>query len=152
LVGEGVSHNKTTKRREIAVIGNIFVNLPVKDLDRSKDFFTKLGFGLNLQFTDENAACIVIGDNIFAMLLREEFFKGFSKKEICDTSSCNEAIIALSADSREGVDAVATSALEAGASEVRGANDLGFMYSRDFLDPDGHMWEVLWMDPNHLEK
>ena len=95
----------------------IFVNLPVKDLNRSVDFFTKLGFNFNPQFTDENATCMIIGEGIFVMLLVEKFFKSFTKKEICDTSKNTEAILALSVESKEKVDQMMGKALEAGGSE-----------------------------------
>ena len=129
----------------------IFVNLPVKDLERSKKFFTALGYSFNPQFTDENAACLVISDDIYAMLLTEPFFKGFMKKEIADSSKTTEVIIALSADSKAEVDQLADKAIEAGAKPVMDPSDLGFMYSRSFLDPDGHHWEVFWMDPAHIQ-
>ncbi len=127
----------------------IFVNLPVKDLDKSKEFFTKIGFSINLQFTDEKAACVVISEDIYAMILREEFFKTFiPKKEIADATKTTEVLMALSADSKEKVDEMADKALAAGASKLREPEDHGFMYSRSFQDPDGHIWEVLWMDMN----
>jgi predicted lactoylglutathione lyase len=125
----------------------IFVNLPVKDLDRSKAFFTELGYTFNDQFTDENAACLVISDDIFAMLLVEPFFKTFTTKEVSDTSTSAEAIIALSADSRAAVDELADRALAAGGKPSMEPSDMGFMYARSFQDPDGHLWEVIWMDP-----
>jgi uncharacterized protein len=125
----------------------IFVNLPVKDLDRSKAFFAELGYTFNEQFTDENAACLVISDDIFAMLLVEPFFKTFTTKEVSDTSTTAEAIIALSADSRAAVDELADRALAAGGKPSMEPSDLGFMYGRSFQDLDGHLWEVVWMDP-----
>jgi uncharacterized protein len=125
----------------------IFVNLPVKDLERSKEFFTALGYTFNPQFTDENAACLVISDAIFAMLLTEPYFKGFTKKELPDTSKSAEVIVALSADSREEVDTLVDKAMAAGGQPSIATQDLGFMYSRSFQDPDGHAWEVVWMDP-----
>jgi predicted lactoylglutathione lyase len=128
----------------------IFVNLPVKDLARSREFFTALGYSFNEQFTDENATCLVISDTIFAMLLVEPFFKTFTTRDVADTSQVAEALIALSADSREEVDALVGKAFEAGAGTAGPVQDLGFMYSRSFLDLDGHQWEVLWMDPSHV--
>jgi uncharacterized protein len=125
----------------------IFVNLPVKDLDRSKKFFSDLGYSFNPQFTDENAACLVISDAIFAMLLTEPFFKGFTKQDVSDTSKSNEVIVALSADSREEVDTLVDKAMAAGGRPSIDTQDHGFMYSRSFQDPDGHSWEVVWMDP-----
>lgn len=129
----------------------IFVNLPVSDLERAKAFYTALGFDINPQFTDENAACVVISDTIFAMLLTKPFFSNFTSKAVADTSSSVAAINALSNDSREAVDALADKAILAGGTETRDRQDLGFMYSRGFQDPDGNMWETLWMDPGHVQ-
>ncbi len=124
----------------------IFVNLPVKDLNRSVAFFTRLGFTFNPQFTDENATSMVIGEDIFVMLLLEKFFKTFTPKEICDTQKSTEVIIALSADSRAKVDEMADTALQAGGKPSSPTQDLGWMYSRAFQDPDGHLWEIAYMD------
>jgi hypothetical protein len=129
----------------------IFVNLPVKDLNRSIDFFTKLGFSFNKQFTDQNATCMIVGEDIFVMLLVEKFFKTFIKKEICNTTKSTEAIIALSAESRDKVDQLTAKALEAGGIEPRAPQDHGFMYGRSFEDPDGHLWEVFYMDPSMMK-
>lgn len=128
----------------------IFVNLPVKDLKRSVDFFTKLGYTFNPQFTDENATCMIISGDIYVMLLVEKFFKSFTKQEICDTTKCNEAIICLSADSREDVDAHVKKAADAGAATPYPVQDLGFMYGHGFRDLDGHLWEINWMDMNAM--
>lgn len=125
----------------------IFVNLPVKDLDRSKAFFTALGYRFDENFTDENATCLVITDDIYAMLLTEPFFKGFTKKEIADPATSTEAILALSVDNRADVDEIVDKALAAGGGAANEPNDQGFMYGRSFLDPDGHQWEIFWMDP-----
>jgi predicted lactoylglutathione lyase len=125
----------------------IFVNLPVKDLQKSIGFFTKLGYTFNLNFTNENATCMIISESIYAMLLAEPFFKTFTKKEICDTSKNIEAIIALSCDSRAAVDELGQKAEEAGARIPKPADDQGFMYTRSFEDPDGHLWEIFYMDP-----
>jgi|SRR5437867_4461546 len=124
----------------------IFVNLPVKDLNKSKEFFARLGFSFNEQFTDDKAACLVIGENIFAMLLREEFFKTFTKKEIADAKKTTEALIAIDAESRQQVDDMVKKAAEAGGSIYRDAEDHGWMYGHGFADLDGHQWEVLYMD------
>ncbi len=124
----------------------IFVNLPIKDLKKSMDFFGKLGFEFNLQFTDEKATCMVISDTIFVMLLQEEFFKTFTTKEIADAKKSTEAIIALSADSREEVDELTEKAIAAGGAKSMDPQDHGWMYSRSFQDIDGHMWEVVYMD------
>jgi uncharacterized protein len=123
----------------------IFVNLPVKDLNKTKEFFKSIGYEFNAQFTDEKAACMVIGDNIYAMLLVESFFQTFIKKEITDASKQTEVIVALSADSREQVDEIANKAAAAGAKGYEPV-DHGFMYSRSFEDLDGHLWEYVYMD------
>ena len=129
----------------------IFVNLPVKNLDKSKEFFGKLGYSFNAQFTDENAASMVISDDIYAMLLTEPFFKTFTNKEIVDARKSTEVLIALSADSKAEVDALVGKAITAGAKEPRDPQDLGFMYGRAFEDPDGHIWEIMWMDPKTID-
>jgi predicted lactoylglutathione lyase len=125
---------------------NIFINLPVKDLKKSMEFFTKIGFEFNMQFTDDNAACLVISDKIFVMLLVESFFQTFTKKEIADATKTTEALICLSADSRESVDDIVNKALAAGGSPSNEPMDQGFMYGWSFQDLDGHMWEVAYMD------
>ncbi|ANA79593.1 Glyoxalase/bleomycin resistance protein/dioxygenase [Paenibacillus vortex V453] len=130
---------------------NIFVNLPVKDLEKTKEFFSKIGFEFNAQFTDKNAACLVIGDNIFAMLLTEDYFKTFTKKDLSNAANTTEVILALSADSREQVDEIVNHALAAGGSPSNDPVDHGFMYGWSFQDPDGHLWEVMYMDPGHVE-
>jgi predicted lactoylglutathione lyase len=128
----------------------IFVNLPVKDLNKAIEFFTKLGFTFNPQFTDENATCMIVGDNIFVMLLVEDFFKTFIKKEICDATKSTEVLLALSAESREMVDEMVSKAIEAGGTEPREPQDHGWMYGRSFEDVDGHIWEILYMDESAL--
>ena len=130
----------------------IFVNLPVKDLSKSIAFFTHLGFSFNPQFTDEKATCMIINDDAYVMLLVESFFKTFTKKEITDAQKSAEAILALSADSREKVDEMANKALEAGGAASLAPQDHGFMYQRSFQDPDGHLWEVLWMNPDAIHQ
>jgi len=130
----------------------IFVNLPVKDLAKSREFFSRLGYSFNAQFSDENAACLVISDDIFAMLLREPFFKSFTKKEIADSRTSTETMIALSADSRARVDELTDKALAAGGTPAGETQDHGFMYGRAFYDLDGHHWEVVWMDPAAIEQ
>lgn len=124
----------------------IFVNLPVKDLKKSIEFFTKLSYTFNPQFTDENATCMIVGDNIFVMLLVEPFFKSFTKREIADTSKSNEAIICLSADNREEVDYMVKKALEAGGTAPGEIQDYGWMYNHGFTDLDGHCWEYSYID------
>lgn len=125
----------------------IFVNLPVKDLNKSVTFFTKLGFSFNAQFTDENATCMVISEDIFVMLLVEPFFKNFTKKEIADARKTTESIICLSAESRAEVDEMVSRALAAGGTAPNEKQDQGYMYGHGFEDVDGHLWEVMWMDP-----
>ncbi|MFJ8695459.1 VOC family protein [Streptomyces roseolilacinus] len=131
----------------------IFVNLPVKDLDAAKGFWTELGYSFNPQFTDENAACLVFSDTIFAMLLTEPFFKTFTKKEIADASASTETIIALSAESRARVDELADKALAAGGTPAYEPQEYGdAMYSRSFQDLDHHIWEVVWMDVEKMRE
>ena len=126
----------------------IFVNLPVKDLNKSIEFFTKLGFKFNPQFTDENATCMIVGEDIFVMLLVNKYFKTFTKKEICDATKNTEVILALSADSKEEVDDLVNKALKAGGTAFNGIQDQGFMYNGSFQDLDGHLWETIYMDPS----
>ena len=125
----------------------IFMNLPVKDLDRSVQFFTALGFTFNQDYTDQNATCMVVNDDAYVMLLVEKFFQTFTSKEIVDATSATEAIMAFSVDSRDAVDQMVSKALDAGGTESQPVQDYGFMYSHSFQDPDGHLWEVMWMDP-----
>ena len=125
----------------------IFVNLPVKNLNKSIEFFTKLGFSFNQQFTDEKATCMIVSDDIFVMLLVEPYFKTFTKKEIADANKTTEVLICLSADSREAVDEMVSKAIAAGGSAPNDKQDHGFMYGHGFQDLDGHLWEVMWMDP-----
>ena len=129
----------------------IFVNLPVKDLDKSKAFFGKLGYTFNAQFTDATAACMVITDDIYAMLLTEAKFKEFSKKPIADAHKTTEVLIALSMDSKDEVNRVVDAAIKAGGGEARDPQDYGFMFLRSFSDLDGHVWEIFWMDPKHVQ-
>jgi predicted lactoylglutathione lyase len=130
----------------------VFINLPVESLDKSIDFFTKLGFEFNAQFTDDKATCMVLSDEAYVMLLVRDFFKTFTSKEVADTATHVEAICALSADSRDEVDWLVDAALAAGAQPAGQAQDHGFMYGRSFCDLDGHAWEVIWMDPAHIEQ
>ena len=128
----------------------IFVNLPVKDLNKSIRFFTKPGFTFNPQFTDDKATCMISGENIFTILLMEERFKDFTKMEICDVTKNTEVLIALDADSREKADEMVYKALEAGGSIYTEPQDHGWMYQHSFADPDGHQWEILWMYPGAI--
>jgi hypothetical protein len=124
----------------------IFVNLPVKDLKKSVDFFTKVGFEFNVNFTDESATCMIIGENIYAMLLVEDRFQSFISKKISNAADTAEVIVALSVDSREQVDLIVQAALDAGAKPYNDPQDHGFMYGWSFQDLDDHLWEVSYMD------
>lgn len=124
----------------------IFVNLPVEDLKKSMEFFKKLGFDFNMQFTDDTAACLVLGENLYAMLLTKKRFKDFTRKEIVDAHKNTEVLIALDAESRESVDEIVEKALKAGAYTYRDPSDYGWMYERSFADLDGHQWEIVYMD------
>ena len=129
----------------------IFVNLPVKDLNRSIEFFTKLGFSFNQQFTDETATCMIVTDDIFAMLLTEEKFKTFIPKEICDAKKYTEVLVALSYDNRSDVDDMVRKAVAAGGSTYNEPHDHGFMYTHGFQDLDGHIWEIFYMEPSFVK-
>ena len=125
----------------------IFVNLPVRDLAASQRFFIALGYHFNPQFTDDTAACLVISEHIYAMLLTHEKFAGFTPRPICDAKKSTEVLLALSCDSREEVDERVRKAVAAGGSIYNEPQDHGFMYGHGYADPDGHIWEVFWMDP-----
>jgi len=125
----------------------IFVNLPVKDLETSKKFFTEIGYSIDETFTDDTAACVVFGDTIYAMLLTEQKFAEFADRPIADTKTTTEVILALGVESREKVDEIAEKATKAGGSTAGEPRDYGFMSFRAVHDPVGHLWEVLWMDP-----
>jgi uncharacterized protein len=124
----------------------IFVNLPVKDLNKSVEFFTKLDFTFNPQFTNENATCMIVDKNIFVMLLVEKFFQTFTPKEICDTSKNTEVLVSLSFESRAEVDVMVANAISAGGTTYKEPSDMGFMYQHGFQDLDGHLWEIFFMD------
>jgi predicted lactoylglutathione lyase len=130
----------------------MFVNLPVKDLDRSVHFFTKLGYKFNPQFTDENATCMIVSDDNYVMLLVEPYFKTFVPKPIVDAKKNIEALVALSAKSREEVNRIVETALAAGARRYAEPKDHGFMYQWGFEDLDGHIWEYFWMDQAAIQK
>jgi len=125
----------------------VFINLPVKDLERSKAFFTKLGYTFNERFTDHTAACMVISEHIYSMLLTEARFKDFTPKAIADATRSTEVLVALAMENKAKVDALVDTALSAGATKAREPKDHGFMYERSFNDLDGHIWEIFWMDP-----
>lgn len=124
----------------------IFVNLAVTDLPKSKAFYEALGMSINPQFTNEQAACIVVGPNIYAMLLVKPFFQSFIDKTIADSKTTTETLLALSCENRAEVDAIVVKAAAAGGAAHRQPQDHGFMYSHGFEDPDGHIWEVMYMD------
>jgi predicted lactoylglutathione lyase len=125
----------------------MFVNLSVRDVAKSMAFFAVLGFRFDPKFTDDNAACLMVNDDAFVMLLAEPFFRTFTKREPCDTTSHSEALLAVSCDSRADVDALVHRAIDSGGSYAMDPIDHGFMYGWSFYDLDGHHWEVLWMDP-----
>ncbi|MCI0571411.1 MAG: VOC family protein, partial [Myxococcaceae bacterium] len=129
-----------------------FVNLSVRDLEKSKEFFSKLGFEFNPQFTDDKAACMVISEEAYVMLLGEPFFKTFTKRELCNTGTHTEGLFALSCESRTEVDQMVRTAIAAGGKHAMNPQDHGFMYGWSFYDLDGHHWEVMWMDPKALAK
>lgn len=129
----------------------IFVNLVVKDLTKSKAFFEQLGYSFNPQFTNESAACMVISDTIYTMLLTEPFFKNFTDKEIVDAKKSTEVIVCLSAESREQVDDIVRKAVAAGGRIYNAPQDHGFMYCHSFEDLDGHQWEFAFMDPAYVQ-
>ena len=130
----------------------IFVNLPVRDLSRSIDFFTRLGFTFNPQFTDETATCMVVSEDIFVMLLTHDKFKTFTPKKICDATKSTEVLVCLSVESRERVGEMVRKAVAAGGSTYNDAQDHGFMYAHGFQDLDGHIWELIYMEPSALDQ
>jgi predicted lactoylglutathione lyase len=124
----------------------IFVNLPIRDMARSRAFFAALGFDFNPQFTNEQGACMVISEDIYAMLLVEPFFQTFTPKRIADARETSEVLVCLSCDSRQEVDALVKKAVAAGGRTYKEPQDHGFMYGHGFEDPDGHIWELAYMD------
>ena len=124
----------------------IFVTLPIKDMARSRAFFEALGLTFNARFTNEQGACLEIGENFYAMLLVEPFFQGFTTKPICNAHQATEVLLALSVDSRAEVEEVVRKAVAAGATTPNAPQDHGFMFQHGFADLDGHQWEVFWMD------
>lgn len=135
----------------MAVARKMFVNLAVKDLARAKRFFEALGFSFNPKFEDASAACLVLGEDNYAMLLTTERFESFTKKKAMDTAGTQEALVALSCSDRAEVDALATKALQQGGAEAMPSQDHGFMYVRSVYDLDGHHWEFFWMDPKAVQ-
>lgn len=130
----------------------LFVNLPVRDLQKSVEFFTGLGFSFDPAFTDDKATCMIVGGDSFVMLLVESRFKDFTSKEICSTDTHTEAILAVSADSREDVDELVNKALATGGQPSNQPTDMGGMYGWSFQDIDGHLWEVIWLDTAATEQ
>lgn len=130
---------------------HIFVNLPVKNVERSKTFFEEIGFEFEEEMTDQNAACLIIGPTIYVMLLTEDYFKSFTKREITDTVHSAEVITAISATSKADVDELVSNALKAGGQKANEKMDDESMYVRSFKDLDGHMWEVLYMPEEEAE-
>ena len=126
----------------------IFVNLPVKNLPASVKFFTKLGFNFNAKFTNEDATCMIVAENISVMLLTRDTFKTFTPKEICDATKSTEVLVALTCESRKAVDDMVRNALAAGGSTYKEPQDHGFMYAHGFQDLDGHIWEPFYMEPD----
>jgi hypothetical protein len=130
----------------------IFVNLPVRDLDRSTEFFTKLGYSFSPQFTDETAACMIVSEDIYVMLLTHSKFKEFTPKAICDATKSTEVLIGLSSESRDNVDDTVRKAVAAGGATYADVKDFGFMYQHGFQDLDGHIWELIYMEPSATGK
>lgn len=126
----------------------IFVNLPIRDMERTQAFFRSLGFSFNPQFTNEKGACMVVADGIHVMLLTEPFFQGFTKKPVADARASTEVLVCLSCDSRAEVDDLVRKALAAGGKAPVPPQDHGFMYGHGFEDLDGHQWELVFMDPS----
>lgn len=128
----------------------IFINLPVKDLERSKAFFNGLGYSFNPQFSDEKAACMVVSEHIYVMMLTEAYFKTFTKKEVSDAHKSTEVLLALDATSKEDVQQTIAKAQELGGAIYTEAQDHGWMYQHSFADPDGHQWEIVYMDESNI--
>lgn len=129
----------------------LFVNIPIANAAASRKFFDHLGFSFNDQFCDENTLCMAVNEQSWVMMLEHDQFRGFIADDIADTSTSREVLLCVSADSREGVDELVDAALAAGGVDWMPAQELGFMYGRSFRDLDGHVWEVSWMDPAHLQ-
>lgn len=130
----------------------IFVNLPVAELQRTIAFFSALGFTFNPQWTDDSATCMVVGDNIFVMLLSRERFQGFTPKPVADAAATTEVLVCLALDSRSAVDDMVRKAVAAGGSTYNEPQDHGFMYGHAFQDPDGHLWELIHLAPQEADQ
>ena len=131
------------------MVNSLFVNLPIANLKKSVEFFSELGFTFNPQFTDEQSTCMIVSDNIFVMLLEHAKFESFIEKKIASRDT-TEAILALSCDSAEEVKTLTEKALAMGARKLNEPEDMGFMFSWGFEDLDGHLWDVFWMNPDHV--
>src|SRR5687767_1059882 len=143
---------KAISCKEHNMSAKIFINLPVNDLKKSMAFYKALGFTFNAQFTDDTAACMVISEHNYAMLLTHDKFKMFASKPIPDAHKTTGVLIAISLESKEAVDNMLEKAVEAGGREPREKQDHGFMVQRTFEDLDGHTWEPFWMDPTHVQQ
>ena len=130
----------------------IFVNLPVNNLQKSIEFFTQLGYTFNPQFTDETATCMIVSEGIFVMLLTHAKFKTFTPKEICDATKSTEVLLCLSCESRAAVDEMVRKAVAAGGAAYSEPQDYGFMYQHGYQDPDGHIWELIYMEPGAIQQ
>ncbi len=130
----------------------IFVNLPVKNLNNSVEFFTQLGFTFSPQFTDETATCMIVAEDIYVMLLTEEKFKTFIPKELCDATESTEVVVCLSCESQAEVDEMVRKAIAAGGTTYNDPQDYGFMYGHGFQDLDGHIWELIFMEPGAIDQ
>ena len=128
----------------------IFVNLPIENMERSQAFFRAMGYEFNPQFTNDQGACLVLGDRLYAMLLVKPFFQGFTSKPIVDATQATEVLVCLSCESRDEVDAIVAKAVAAGGTAPRPPQDYGFMYGHGFDDLDGHIWELSWMDTSAM--
>jgi uncharacterized protein len=148
VTGQGARHWKG----EVGMATRIFVNLPVQDLDQSMAFFAALGYRFSEQFTDETAACMVISDDIYTMLLTEAKFREFTPKALCDATAHTEVLLCLSCDSRAQVDEQVAKAVAAGGRTYREPMDYGFMYGHGFEDLDGHLWELIYMEPGAVRE
>ncbi len=144
----GIEKTVINFQKEKNMATKIFVNLPVKNLNKSVEFFTSLGFKFNPQFTDETATCMIVGEDIFVMLLTHDKFKTFTPKEICDATKSTEVLVCLSADSREKVDEIVRNAIASGGTTYKEPQDHGFMYGHGFQDLDSHIWEIVYMEPS----
>jgi predicted lactoylglutathione lyase len=149
--GPFIDTSKEARTMTTARSRKLFVNIPVRDLKKSMGFFTRLGFTFNKQFTDDSAACMVLSEDGYVMLIGEQRWGDFTKNKICDTRTHTEALLALSCDNRAEVDDLVRRAIDAGGRPAMDATDHGFMYGWSFYDLDGHHWEVFWMNPDHVQ-